>query len=491
MSSALLYEKGAFGVEQAGARFVAPSFGPGVAGAFTWRVSDGAESFLRAADKRYSVAVNLPGAIGFKGRMEADLASRRIENARPDPDPTNPRVLSGEALLDDRRLSLHLDRSGPVWEHVLAGEVARSSHTSIDVDSARERWTEPSWTAGATSTWRPAEGWTWIATGRATGRSFQARVGPALTPTGTIDTEFAMTRAEGRVGLAVRHERVRGRSSRSWSADAAYDARDQDLGFLDARIGIAMASPRGVAQLDLESSHERAPWDDRLLPSRDRAYFDPFVVPKPIRYSVYADPSLVPRRMDGASARTVWHAGSGLELTATGSARRVENDFGWELSREESVDSIVVTDRAVVRGSGWVSHASLSAASSWRSFKIRASGWVRGGSARLATHAGSPPRAGGEGSFEASRALFQGDLPLRFGLDARIAGERTGPIRAPSSATFDASLCADFVNAGVYLRVDDLFDHRVPSGAYELSTDAGAPTLGRRFRFGVIWNLMD
>ena len=489
MSSALLYEKGAFGLEQAGARFTAPSFGPGFAGAYTWRTSDGEGAFLRAVDARYSVVVDLPGMLGLTGRIEGDLAYRRIEQARPDP--VEERVPAGEALLDDRRLGVHLQRRGAAWEHVFTGEVTRAKHTSIDVDSARERWTEPTWSAGATSTWRPAPAWTWIATGRVTGRSFQARVGPSTTPPVSIDTEFATTRAEGRAGLAVRHESVRGRASRSWSADVAYDARDQDLGFLDARIGVAAASPRGIAQLDLESSHQRATWEDRLYPSRDRTFVDIDVLPKPVRYSVHADPALVPRRMNGGSARAVWRPGTGFELGATGSARYVTNDFGWALSRSESVDSIVVVDRATTYGSGWASHASLSAVSSWHGIKLLALGWLLGGPARLAPQAGSPSRTGAEASLEGSRAFFQGDLPLRLGLDAHVAGKREGAIRAPSTAVFDASLCADFVNAGVYLRVDDVFDRRAPSGAYEISTDAGVPTLGRRFRFGVVWNLMD
>ncbi|HET9951068.1 MAG TPA: hypothetical protein VFS09_04665 [Candidatus Eisenbacteria bacterium] len=491
MSSALLYEKGAFGLEQAGARFTAPSFGPGVAGAYTWRTSDGEGSFLRASDARYSVAIDLPGWVGLTGRVRGDLAYRRVENGRPDPDPAVGRVLAGEALLDDRRVALDLERRSAAWEHVFTGEVARASHTSIDVDSARERWNEPSWTAGATSTWRPAAGWSWIATARATGRSFQARVGPATTSSGTIDTEFATTRAEGRAGLAVRRESVRDGSSRSWSADVAYDARDKDRGFLDARLGVAMASPRGIVQLDLESSHERATWEDRLFPSRDRYFFDDFVIPKPVRYSVHADPDLVPRQLNGASARAVWRAGSGVEFGATGSARHVADDFGWELSRVESADSIVVTDMAIGRGSGWVSHASLSFASTWRSLSLRAFGWLRGGSSRLSPHAGSPPRTGAEATLEAKRSFFQGDLPLRLGVDAHVAGERTGPIRDASRATLDASLCADFVNAGLYLRVDDLLDRRGPTGAYEIATDGGVPSLGRRFRFGVVWNLMD
>jgi len=407
----------------------------------------------------------------------------------------NPVTAGGETLLDDRRLGLHLERRGVAFEHAIDVAVARSTHTTIDRDSTRERWNEPTWTVGGRTTWRPATGWTWLAAAHATGREIRSRLGPAPAAIGgVLDESFAATRNEGRASLGLRRESAPVGAAgvrRTWSADVAYDARAGDRGDLDARVGAALASPRGSAALDLESAHERATWEDRLTPSRDRFFEDVVVVPKPIRYSIAADPTLRPRRLTGAVARAEWRPKGAVSFAASASARRVDDDFGWSLTRTETVDSILVLDRAAPRGSGWVSHASLATALAWRSVHLRALGWIRGGSSRLSPVAGSPPRVGGDASVDAGATLFQGDLPLRIGLDAHVFGPRDAPLRAPSMATLDASLRADFTEAGLFVRFDDLLDRRPPSGAYEITTDAGVPTLGRRFRFGVIWHLSD
>jgi hypothetical protein len=169
----------------------------------------------------------------------------------------------------------------------------------------------------------------------------------------------------------------------------------------------------------------------------------------------------------------------------------VADDFGWNLTRTETVDSILVEDRAGRRGSGWTSHVSLGADASWRSVRVHALAWTRRGDSFLTPQAGSPAREGVEASLSAGATFFQGDLPLRLGLDAHLDGKRTGLIQAPGQGTVDGSLRADFTDAGVFLRVDDLFDRRPPSGAYDLASDAGVPTTGRRFRFGVVWHLSD
>ncbi|MEK7315178.1 MAG: hypothetical protein AAB011_03280, partial [Candidatus Eisenbacteria bacterium] len=78
-----------------------------------------------------------------------------------------------------------------------------------------------------------------------------------------------------------------------------------------------------------------------------------------------------------------------------------------------------------------------------------------------------------------------------FGVEAHVTGRRAAPIRAAATAVFAASIRADFTDAGLFLRFDDLFDRRPPSGLYEIATDTGVPAMGRRFRFGVVWHLLD
>lgn len=487
--SELLYEKGDFGLQQAGARFTAPGLGPGLAAAYTRRTSDGSDALLRATDTRYTAAMALPRRGTLHAWIEGDIATRRIEDATLDP--LNGRIRAGEALLNDRSLALHaVERSGR-WEHRFRAEAARSRHTGIEIDGTRERWEEPTWSLAEESRWRPSAGWLWMAAAHATGRTLRYRAGPANTSSGLLDIAFDETRTEGRAGIAVRRDSRRGRDGREWGADLVYDAREGDAGYLDARLHASVVAPRGSARIDLESTHERASWEDRLLPSRDRFFADVLVLPKPVRYTVSGDPSLRPRRLNGMVAAAAWRASRAMELTATGSARYLADDFGWNLSRFETPDTIVVEDRATLRGSGWVSHASFGADAKWGPIGFRALGWLRGGSSRQSPRAGSPPRAGLDASLHGAATFFRGDLPLRAGIEAHVTGRREGAIRAAGVALFDATLHADFGDAGVYLRVDDLFDRRPPSGLYEIATDAGVPTPGRRLRFGVVWNLLD
>ena len=487
--SALLYEKGDLGLQQVGARFTAPALGPGLAAAYTRRSSDGADALLRATDTRYAAVVALPRRGGLRAWIEGDVATRRIEDAELDA--SRGRIRAGEALLDDRSLALHAIQRAGVWEHRFRAEAARSRHTGIEIDGTRERWDEPTWTVAEESQWQPAAGWLWMAAARATGRTLRYRAGPANTPAGLLDVEFHGTRTEGRAGLAVRRDVRSGKRLREWGADLAYDAREGDLGFLDARLHASMTASRGSARLDIESTHERATWEDRLLPTRDRPFDDVVVLPKPVRYTVSGDPSLRPRRLNGAVATTAWRTSKSMEFTASGSARYLVDDFGWNLTRSETPDTIIVDDRATLRGSGWVSHASFGTAATLGPIGFRALGWLRGGSSRQSPHAGSLPRAGVDASVHGAAKFFRGDLPLRLGVEAHVVGRREGAIRAAATALFDATLHADFGDAGIYLRVDDLFDRCPPSGLYEIATDAGVPTAGRRLRFGVVWNLLD
>ncbi|MEK7316835.1 MAG: hypothetical protein AAB011_11680, partial [Candidatus Eisenbacteria bacterium] len=408
--SALLYEKGDDGLQQVGARFVMPSLGPGLAAAYTRRATDGAEAWWRATDRRYAAAVLLPRQGALRGWIEGDLASRRIEDAAPDPDPLVVRTRAGESMLEDRSLALHLRRGAGAWEHRLRAEVARTKHTGIEIDGVRRRWDEPSWTIGGESRWSPAAEWLWIGAIHAAGRDLRYRAGPALTPIGPLDTSFRETWREGRVGLAVRRDVARHGTTRAWGADIAYDARENDRGMLDARLHASLLSRRGSARVDLESAHDRATAEDLLLPERDRVSEDLTVLPKPVRYTESGDPTLRPRRLNGAVASAQWRPAGRMELTASGSARYIVDDFGWELSRIETADSIFVEDRATRRGSGWTSHASLGAAASWRSLSLRALGWMRGGSSRLSPRGGALPTAGLDASLDGGVILFRGDL---------------------------------------------------------------------------------
>jgi hypothetical protein len=93
--------------------------------------------------------------------------------------------------------------------------------------------------------------------------------------------------------------------------------------------------------------------------------------------------------------------------------------------------------------------------------------------------------------LDANAVLFQGDLPLRIGFEVHAVSARRGLVRSPGFATAAASLRADFTDAGLFFRLEDLFDRRPPSGAYEITTDDGIPLPGRLLRVGVVWHLLD
>ncbi|HEU4724761.1 MAG TPA: hypothetical protein VFU59_05610, partial [Candidatus Eisenbacteria bacterium] len=456
--SAVFFERGDLGLENVGARFTAPALGPGLAAAYTRRTSDGPDAFWRATDTRYAGAAMLRWRGSLRGWIEGDIAKRRIEDAYDSAG--GGRARAGESLLDDRSLALHLERRAGAWEQRFRAETARSRHSTIEIDGVRTRWEAPSWTLGAESRWHPSAGWTWIASAHATGRDLRFRAGPGLTPIGVLDTRFDEGVREARAGLALRRDGGRRGRARGWGADVAYDARENDRGYLDARIHASAASRRGMLRADLESSHERPTEEDRRLPERDRVFEDVIVLPKPLRYTVSGDPGLRARRLSGVAAAGSWRAANRVEFFGTGSARYVTDDFGWDLTRVETPDSIFVEDRATRRGSGWSRHASLGVAATWGRLGARALGWTRAGASTLSPRGGSLARTGLDASADLALTLFRGDLPLRIGVEAQIAGRRGAPIRAASTALFNASVRADFGEAGLYLRVEDLADRR-------------------------------
>src|SRR5258705_7578964 len=96
-----------------------------------------------------------------------------------------------------------------------------------------------------------------------------------------------------------------------------------------------------------------------------------------------------------------------------------------------------------------------------------------------------------DASLELRFVLFQGDLPLRFGVESHARGPRRGLIREAGQITWDGTLSADFGSAGAYLRVQDLFDRRPGSAIWDPAHPEGAPMPRRLIQAGVGWNLLD
>ncbi|HSQ59097.1 MAG TPA: hypothetical protein VLT84_01470, partial [Acidobacteriota bacterium] len=405
--SALAYERGERGLEQTGVRFTAPAFARGIAGAFTRRASDGDGAIVRALETRYVVAAGLPRVGGARTWLEGSIAERRLDEAIPDP--ILERLEAGVAEGERRHLALHASRPTPSGVLEFEARAASVRHTQVEFDGARERWEEPSWTLRADGSGRAGPAWTWLLAAETTGRTIRSRAGPAVGFSGSVDASFEIHRQEGRLAAGLRRESGDAREPGtllSWGADLAYDVREGSKGLLDARIFAAARGARAAAAIDLASAHERPTWEDLLLPARDRAFADVVVVPKPVRYRIRSDASLGARRLDGVGARAAWSPGRRVRLHATGSIRHVTDDFGWDLLREETSDSLFLTDRARRRGDGWSSHASLGASFDAAHVAARLLGWARGGDRDLAPRAGSPPWAGLDAALDLKATLF-------------------------------------------------------------------------------------
>ena len=117
--------------------------------------------------------------------------------------------------------------------------------------------------------------------------------------------------------------------------------------------------------------------------------------------------------------------------------------------------------------------------------------WARGGPDALSPRAGSPPRKGLDAALALRAKLFGGDLPLELGAEAHVQGPRRGIIRAPATVAWDGTLRADFGSAAIFFQFSNIFDRRVPSALYEISTDSAVLLPRRTFHFGVVWHLMD
>jgi hypothetical protein len=212
---------------------------------------------------------------------------------------------------------------------------------------------------------------------------------------------------------------------------------------------------------------------------------------KILQISRSGDPTLKPRRLAGSLARGSYSVSRSLAVELEGSLRRVDHDFGWDLTRLDTTDTLYVSTMAGPRGSGWVSHGGIGF--QWRPGPVRLHGlgWARGGSDRLSPQAGSPPRYGADGAADFRVVLFRGDLPLEAGFELHAQGPRRGIAREPGWATLDAAIRADFGNAGAFFEFVNVLDRRVPSAVFDVIQDRAVAMPERTFHFGIVWYLLD
>src|SRR5688572_1607030 len=471
--SALLYRRGDGDLMDTGARFSSPFFARGVAASYVRHSAEGLPPFTGTLATRYVAGVGLTRPGPFQSWIEGRLFQMEIEAGYPgDPEfgtlPTRSR-----AEWASREAALHAAWRGEALQATGALRVGHGQATQVSDFGARERWRFPEIAAEAWLSRGAGADWSWSLGGEGSSRRVEYREGALH--------EFRPRIASGRVTAGLR----RNLGAAGVAADVAADARDGDATLFDGRLSLWAAGERGRVRVDVESAHERPTFVDLFTPDR----FDTSAFVLIVRRS--GDPSLRARVLRGVLASGSFAAGRGVEIVAFGAVRRVTDDFGWTLRRTDAAGIVTIEDVAEARGDGWVAHAAGGGEAALGPLRVRGLAWIRGGPSGMSPSAGSPPRAGLDASVGLRASFFGGDLPLGLELEAHAEGPRRGLIDAPALATWDARLHADFGDAGVFARVTNLFDESVPSAAYEIEADRGAPLPGRALAVGAVWYLFD
>ena len=479
--SALSYRKGDGGVLDTGARFASPLLARGIAFSYARHKSDGLSPFLSHLSTRYLAAAGLPRVGPLSLWLEGARFRRTIEMDIPSGYAANLLATVARGEWGSEQIALQARAKGDRVRGDGSLRLGDATRTQVNYAGARERWAFPEAALAANVALGSSGtgGWHWNGSVDAASRRVEYRLDslPAFEP--RLESTRITAGGERTVLSGLR-----------LGMTAAFDARERDRPFVDGRVSLWGSGSRGSARVDLESAHERPSWVDRLTPGRDS-----LVVAGPlgetVRWIRSGDPSLRPRALRGALGSGTLRLSRGISLNGSGSIRRLTDDFGWDVSRTGTPDSVVVYDVARQRGDGWVSLAAAGAALDRSWIRIHGLGWVRGGPDRLSPTAGSPPRRGLDASVALRASLFEGDLPLELGAEAHAQGPRRGLIRSPSTVSWDGSIRADFGSAAVFFQFTNVFDRRVPSTVYEISTDNAVLLPRREFHFGIVWYLID
>jgi len=478
--SALAYRKGDGGALDTGARFASPLLARGLAFSYARHASDGIFPLRSHLSTRYDAAAGLPRVGPLSFWLEGARFRRTIEVDIPFGYAANQGATIARGEWSSEEIALRGRGSGDLLRGEGFLRLGRAARTQVSYGGGRERWRSPE-AAVSASVERGAagtRGWTWNGSVDAASRQVEYRVDsiPAFDP------RFESIR------VAAGGERPLFSGVRVAIA-GAFDARERDRSFVEGRVSLWGTGQKGSARIDFESAHERPSWVDRLTPPRDSLVLGPSG--ETVRLFRSGDPSLRARALRGALGTGTLRVARGVSLVGSGALRRVTDDFGWDASRTEWPDSVVIRDVARARGDGWVSFAALGARLDRSWVRLRGMGWIRGGPGALSPNAGSPPRRGMDAAAAIRASLFGGDLPLELGAEAHALGPRRGLIRAPATVTWDGSLRADFASAAVYFQLSNVFDRKNPSALYEISTDAAVLLPRREFHFGIVWYLTD
>ena len=472
----LVYRRGSGDAELTGARFQTGVFHRRIDASYTRNAGNGGSPLRESEFSRYALRAELGRWASHRFEVDGVLAERSIQDSSGGRNEWGRRHLALRAAREG-------SRSSDAWR-VRAGSGKETWVISEDFNlsgepGGRERWEFPTVSAEGSVSVRSGDALTWVASVEAASRKIVYRTDslPAFEP----------RRGEARVRLGTR---LAPGSSVGAGFDAAYDLRETESGLWVARASLWGSTARARGRLDMESAHQRPSWTDLLTPATLHPFFSP-VFFSTEELSRSGNPNLRPRRLTGPLGFVRVTLLRGLDLDFSGSYRRVTDDFGWDVSADTVGGIFRVTSVARERGSGWLSHAAIGWDYRRGPIRSRGVGWVRGGSDSLSPRNGSPPGRALDAAMELRVVLFQGDLPLRFGVESHARGPRRGLIREPGLVTWDGTLSADFGSAGAFLRVQDVFDRGPGSAIWDPTVPTGAPMPGRMVHLGLVWNLLD
>ncbi len=472
----LLYRRGSGDAQLTGARFQTGVFHRRLYASYTRNQANGLAPLDRSVSSRYALRAELGRWASHRFALEGLLYERSILDST-----------GGQSEWDRRHVALLAAHEGERWNDAWRFRLGSSKETWVLTQDfnlspeagSRERWEFPTASAEGSISYRSDPATTWITSFQAASRKIVYRADslPAFEP----------RRGEARMRLGGRRALD---TTSGVGIDVAYDVREAQPSFWDGRVSLWTGTGGARGRIDVESAHDRPSWLDLLTPATLHTFVSPttFVLSELYRSG---DPALRPRRLSGALGTLGLTPLRGLDLEFSGSCRRVTDDFGWNVSADSSGLVTRYTSAAGERGQGWLSHAAVGWEFKRGAIRARGVGWIRGGPDSLAPQAGSPPHRALDSALDLRVVLFQGDLPLRLGVESHARGPRQGLIREAGQVTWDGTLSADFGSAGAYLRIEDVFDRRPGSAIWDPTQPSGAPLPGRTFQAGVSWNLLD
>ncbi|HEY2924135.1 MAG TPA: hypothetical protein VGJ98_04145, partial [Candidatus Eisenbacteria bacterium] len=219
--STLVYRRGDGDAQLTGARFETLAFRRDLYASFSRNQAHGLGPLQTSLSARYALNAELGRLGGHRFDLEGLLYERTIQDS-----------IGGESEWDRKHVAIRAARDGGRWSdawRIRAGTGKETWVQSPDANlspdaGSRERWEFPTVALEGALSWRPDPALTWVASLKAASRKIVYRIDSL--------PEFEPRREEARVHLGARYRLGVGTGV---GFDAAYDTREREKGFWDAR----------------------------------------------------------------------------------------------------------------------------------------------------------------------------------------------------------------------------------------------------------------